>query len=486
MAAIFDQKLASVVATKIMEDILDRGWPVGEKLGTEPTLLQRYKVSREPLREAVRILEWQGIVRVERGQHGGLVIAAPAVTAVANVMRTYLELADISYDEVREAHVDLQQFGIQSAVERMTPSHANGIRKLVRQPRRGFRSRDQEGLAVSRILEAVVGVAGDPSLSMLEYMLSRLTADFGHQERYPAKEWKLMIAPVWAIVERLALCAADSDLDGALRGLHELRRRVDDTVKRLERYDSRIWNTRSFLLGSFKSAIIADNRAGKAATALVYRITAGIRRDELVPGTTLGAEIELMKKFDVSRAVFREAVRTLEFFGVATVKRGGSGGLTVAVADPAATVATAVRYLQYLRSDTTQLRTLLAYLEGNAMRLAAARATHTELMSLISTARIASRASIADTRTLVEQAKRQLMSLTENRALELIVTVLASGVARSGHRPQSMPIPARRRDKLESACHTVELAAAGRSTQNLTNALSGICATLNELTSSPT
>jgi DNA-binding FadR family transcriptional regulator len=486
MAAIFDQKLASVVATKVMNDILDRGWPVGEKLGTEPALLKRYKVSREPLREAVRILEWQGIVSVRRGQHGGLVIAAPALTAVANVMRTYLELADISYDEVREAHVDVQNFGIHSAVERMTPSHANGIRKLVRQPRRGFRSRDQEGLAVGRILQAVVGVAENPSLSMLEFMLSRLTADFGHQERYPAKEWKLMIARAWAIVERIAMCAADSNLDGAVRGLHELRRRVDDTVRRLERYDSRIWNTRSFLLGNFKSAIIADKRAGKAATALVYRITAGIRRDELVPGTTLGAEIDLVKKFNVSRAVFREAVRTLEFFGVATVKRGGSGGLTVAVADPAATVATAVRYLQYLRSDTTQLRALLAYLERNAMRMAAARATHTELMSLVSTARIASRATTADMRTLVEQAKRQLMSLTENRALELIVTVLASGLARTGHKSRSAPIPARARAKLESACDKVEQAAAGRSAQDLADALSGICAMLNELTSSPT
>src|SRR5260370_35764374 len=173
MAAIFDKKLASVVATKIMGDILDRGWPVGEKLGAEPSLLQRYKVSLEPLREAIRILEWQGIVRVERGQYGGLVIAAPAVTAVANVMRTYLELADISYDEVREAHVELQQFGIRAAVERMTPSHANGIRRLIRQPRRGFRSRDQEGLAVSRILEAVGGVAANPTVATLASSLPR-------------------------------------------------------------------------------------------------------------------------------------------------------------------------------------------------------------------------------------------------------------------------------------------------------------------------
>ena len=44
-------------------------------------------------------------------------------------------------------------------------------------------------------------------------------------------------------------------------------------------------------------------------------------------GAELGSEADLLRHYDVSRAVFREAVRLLEYFDAAKARRGPGGGL---------------------------------------------------------------------------------------------------------------------------------------------------------------
>ncbi len=57
-----------------------------------------------------------------------------------------------------------------------------------------------------------------------------------------------------------------------------------------------------------------------------------------VVGEMVGDESALMARFDVGRSVFRQAIRLSEHLGVATMRRGRTGGLVIAKpnADPAA------------------------------------------------------------------------------------------------------------------------------------------------------
>jgi DNA-binding FadR family transcriptional regulator len=94
-------KLAEVVAERVRQDIANRGWPIGEVLGSETELLARYDVSRSVLREAVRLLEYHSIAVMRRGAGGGLVIAKPDPAASIESMVLYLDYQQIEIGDLR-------------------------------------------------------------------------------------------------------------------------------------------------------------------------------------------------------------------------------------------------------------------------------------------------------------------------------------------------------------------------------------------------
>jgi DNA-binding FadR family transcriptional regulator len=83
-------RLATAVAERIRHDIRRSGWTVGANLGAEPLLQHRYQVSRTVLREAVRLLEYQGVASMRTGRSGGLLVAEPDADAVAAAVSLYL------------------------------------------------------------------------------------------------------------------------------------------------------------------------------------------------------------------------------------------------------------------------------------------------------------------------------------------------------------------------------------------------------------
>ena len=101
--AIRAPKLASVVAARLEDEIVARGWPVGEVMGSETELLDRFGVSRAVLREAVRIVEHTGAARMRRGPGGGLVVTEPNRGAVVDGMGVWFSYTGATIEELIEA-----------------------------------------------------------------------------------------------------------------------------------------------------------------------------------------------------------------------------------------------------------------------------------------------------------------------------------------------------------------------------------------------
>lgn len=126
-------KLAEILARNLAFEIHRMGWPLGQVLGSEPALMQRYGVSRNVFREAVRLLETQGVVQMRRGGGGGLVITAPGLDAVLYVAGVYLEYRGLRWESMLETRRALEHSCVRRLLAggALAPEVAAGLRELL-------------------------------------------------------------------------------------------------------------------------------------------------------------------------------------------------------------------------------------------------------------------------------------------------------------------------------------------------------------------
>lgn len=123
------RKLGEVIAERIENEIVDRGWPVGAVLGSEAELIEKYNVSRAVFREAMRIVDHHGVAEMRRGPGGGLVVASPDLDAAIRGVSLNLQFQRIIPTQVHEARMSLELSAIRFATERLTEDGARRIKE---------------------------------------------------------------------------------------------------------------------------------------------------------------------------------------------------------------------------------------------------------------------------------------------------------------------------------------------------------------------
>ncbi len=98
-------KASETIARRVVETIADRGLKPGDMLPREADMLREYAVSRETLREALRLLEVQGLITLRRGPGGGPVVGAALSVNLGRVATLYFQMAGATYNELFEAWV---------------------------------------------------------------------------------------------------------------------------------------------------------------------------------------------------------------------------------------------------------------------------------------------------------------------------------------------------------------------------------------------
>jgi DNA-binding FadR family transcriptional regulator len=95
--------VAEIVADELRRRILDGEIPDGELLPKQEDLHAEFQVSRPSLREALRILEAEGLVSVRRGKVGGAVVHRPQAANAAYSLGLILRSRSVPVDDVSDA-----------------------------------------------------------------------------------------------------------------------------------------------------------------------------------------------------------------------------------------------------------------------------------------------------------------------------------------------------------------------------------------------
>jgi DNA-binding FadR family transcriptional regulator len=111
-------KVSEIVARQIVKDIARRKLEPGTMLPSEAVMLETYGVGRASLREALRILEIQGLVVLRPGPGGGPMVAAIDSRHFGRMATFYLHLVDARFRDVVEARLVMEPVMARLAAER--------------------------------------------------------------------------------------------------------------------------------------------------------------------------------------------------------------------------------------------------------------------------------------------------------------------------------------------------------------------------------
>jgi GntR family transcriptional regulator, transcriptional repressor for pyruvate dehydrogenase complex len=108
VVAIISPKLAQVVASEIRKRIVSRELVAGEFLPFEAELVTMYRTSKPTIREALRILETEGLIEVRRGGRAGARVMEPSISYAARGVGVLLQHRGTTVADVWEARSILE------------------------------------------------------------------------------------------------------------------------------------------------------------------------------------------------------------------------------------------------------------------------------------------------------------------------------------------------------------------------------------------
>jgi DNA-binding FadR family transcriptional regulator len=100
--------MAEIVAAQLRERILSGDMGDGSALPTQERLVDEFRVSKQALREGLRILELEGLVTIRRGNVGGALIHRPSPIDAAYSLALVLQARNVDVEDVGAALTELE------------------------------------------------------------------------------------------------------------------------------------------------------------------------------------------------------------------------------------------------------------------------------------------------------------------------------------------------------------------------------------------
>ncbi len=147
----------------------------GDSLGHEPDLVERFGVSRPSLREALRILEAEGLITVVRGVRGGVIVHSPDERMTARTAALLLQARNVSLADVFEARSLLEPIAARTiATARGRRAAVKELRVLIREEDDAIEDPARFAVANAVFHQRLVALAGNQTLNIVAEMLSEI------------------------------------------------------------------------------------------------------------------------------------------------------------------------------------------------------------------------------------------------------------------------------------------------------------------------
>lgn len=166
-------KMAVIVAHALAERVahLERG----AVLPPERELIAEFGVGRNTLREALRLLEVQGIVTVKTGARGGPVVLRPDHRPLADTLSVFLQAADATFIHVVRARRVIESDLAALAAEHASPEAIATMRSSIEMMEASMDDEERFLEENLRFHDACAAAAANPVLEVFQSSLKSIS-----------------------------------------------------------------------------------------------------------------------------------------------------------------------------------------------------------------------------------------------------------------------------------------------------------------------
>lgn len=125
------ERAYEIVLRHFEEGVLSGAYATDTNLPPERDLATKLGVGRAAVREAMRVLQAQGLIVPAVGRGGGTRITPAQPDALARIFRLHLALSGAGLTELTETRVALERATSSTAAVAATPEHLAGLRRIV-------------------------------------------------------------------------------------------------------------------------------------------------------------------------------------------------------------------------------------------------------------------------------------------------------------------------------------------------------------------
>jgi DNA-binding FadR family transcriptional regulator len=169
--AVRTQRIPEQVAADVRRRILRGELVVGDSLPAEAELMIQYGVSRPTLREALRIMESEQLIRIRRGGIGGAVVQRPDLDVAARQLGFVLQDRGATMADVHRARAIIEPPALALLAATVTPAQLTELTAMLDETNNdiGDPLRYSEAIAVLR--ERIVEMSGATTLALVMHLL---------------------------------------------------------------------------------------------------------------------------------------------------------------------------------------------------------------------------------------------------------------------------------------------------------------------------
>lgn len=161
------EKVAVTIAREIVKDIVDRGLTAGAKLPAEGEMLADLGVGRATLREALRILEVQGLISIRPGPGGGPTVVGATSNDFGSMATLFYQMRGATYRELIEARLIVEPLMARLAAERTDVHSLERLQSAIDAARVAAVGADRDWTRTSSDFHGVVaGLSGNRVLDL--------------------------------------------------------------------------------------------------------------------------------------------------------------------------------------------------------------------------------------------------------------------------------------------------------------------------------